>query len=64
MAESEGLEPPRAINPSGFQDRPTTIITTLHESNLFVILYIKKSVCQVKFGGTGNRTQRRFHATA
>lgn len=31
MAESEGLEPPRAINPNGFQDRPTTIITTLLE---------------------------------
>ena len=31
LAESEGLEPPKAINPNGFQDRPTTIITTLHK---------------------------------
>ena len=34
MAESEGFEPPRAINPNGFQDRLTTIITTLHKLNV------------------------------
>lgn len=37
MAESEGFEPPRAINPNGFQDRLTTIITTLHKIYVNII---------------------------
>ena len=31
LAEGEGFEPPRDVNPNGFQDRLTTIITTLQK---------------------------------